>query len=166
MTTAKKTGSCNLKNITRLSTPVLVFTFVALTGCVDAARSTQELHSTKEREMTVGTVQREIRKGMSPAEVAEQLGSPNIVQKDAEGKEVWIYDKIATEASYSNSSGSATALASAGGAPGNSLILGGLLGNYAKSAGAYASSQKTLTVVIKFNAASRVDSFTYHSSRF
>ena len=36
-------------------------------------------------------------------QVATALGSPNIVTRDAEGRETWIYDKIATEASYSNS---------------------------------------------------------------
>lgn len=149
-----------------LSALVLVLGFAAVSGCVNAARNTEELHSTREREMTVGIVQREIRRGMSAAEVAEQLGSPNIVEKDGDGKEVWIYDKIATEASYSHSSGSASAMAGAGGAPGESLILGGLFGSYSKSAGAYASTQKTLTVVIRFNAASRVESFTYHSSKF
>ena len=137
-----------------------------VTGCVDAARHTQELHSTQEREMTLGIVQREIRRGMSPDEVAVQLGSPNIVQKDAEGREVWIYDKIATEASYSRSSGGVGGLAGAGGWAGAALLLGGVTGSYDKSAGAYAVTQKTLTVVIKFGRDNRVEDFSYHSSRF
>jgi hypothetical protein len=41
---------------------------------------------------------------MSGTEVAVALGSPNIVTRDSGGKETWIYDKIATEASYSKSS--------------------------------------------------------------
>ncbi len=75
-----------------------------LSGCVSAAQHQKELGSTNEREMTVGIVQKEIRTGMSQADVAEALGSPNIVTRDSEGKETWIYDKIASEASYSNSS--------------------------------------------------------------
>src|SRR3972149_7131815 len=79
-----------------------------LSGCMTvphmtAAEHQQSLGSTKEREMTVGVVQKEIRKGMSQADVAEALGSPNIVTKDSLGDETWIYDKIATEASYSRS---------------------------------------------------------------
>jgi ABC-type uncharacterized transport system auxiliary subunit len=78
---------------------------IALNGCMTAAQHQQSLHSAQEREMTVGIVQKEIRVGMSGAEVAQALGSPNIVTTDEEGREVWIYDRIATEASYSTSSG-------------------------------------------------------------
>ena len=64
--------------------------------------------------MTVGVVQKEIRKGMSAADVAEVLGSPNIVTTDSEGREVWIYDKISTDVSYSQDSGGG-GIAGAGG---------------------------------------------------
>ncbi|MBM4174404.1 MAG: outer membrane protein assembly factor BamE [Ignavibacteria bacterium] len=108
------------------------------------------LHSVKEQEMTVGKVQKEIRVGMSGAQVAEALGSPNIVTKDDGGDETWVYDKIATEASYSeNSSGL--------------FII--LYGSSSRS-GAAATTQRTLTVVIKFDASSKVKSFSYHASKF
>jgi hypothetical protein len=142
---------------------LLALSFV---GCVNAARNTEELHSTREREMTVGIVQREIRQGMTSTEVAEALGSPNIVQSDDAGRQTWIYDKIATEASYSRSAGSAGGLVGAGGIPGASLILGGVGGDYNKNTGAYASTQRTLTVVIKFDPRNRVETFSYHSSKF
>ena len=117
--------------------------------------------------MTVGVVQREIRTGMSQAEVAEALGSPNIVSRDADGMQTWIYDKIATEASYSRDSGGISGAIGAGGAPGSrSLVLGGLSTGYGKSAGAAATTQRTLTVIIKFGPGSLVDSFSYHTSRF
>ncbi|MGH8204763.1 MAG: hypothetical protein ACREST_09155, partial [Steroidobacteraceae bacterium] len=64
--------------------------------------------------LTVGTVQKEIRVGMSGAEVAAALGSPNIVSTDEERREVWIYDKIATDAAYSSSSGGIASLILAG----------------------------------------------------
>jgi outer membrane protein assembly factor BamE (lipoprotein component of BamABCDE complex) len=134
-----------------------------LGGCTDHRKS---LHSTKEREMTVGIVQKEIRTGMSQAQVAEALGSPNIVTKDSEGKETWIYDKIATEASYSTSAGGVGGAAGAGGIAGSTLILGGLGGSYGKSSGAAAQTQKTLTVIIKFAPAGTVESFSYHASKF
>ena len=119
-------------------------------GCKTAAEHRSELGSTREREMTVGVVQREIRKGMSGAEVTEALGSPNIVTKDANDKETWVYDKIATEASYSQSQSAIF------------LILGGM----SEQSGAASVTQRTLTVVIKFDANSKVESFTYHSSKF
>ena len=54
-----------------------------------------------EKRLTVGTVQREIQKGMTAAAVAEVLGAPNIVTTDEQRREVWIYDRIATERAYS-----------------------------------------------------------------
>ena len=62
-----------------------------LFGCMTAAQHQQELGYGREREMTVGIVQKEIRKGMSQADVAVALGSPNIVTNDGSGKETWIY---------------------------------------------------------------------------
>lgn len=135
-------------------------------GCMTAAEHQQELGSAREREMTVGIVQKEIRKGMSQADVAIALGSPNIVTNDGSGKEAWIYDKIATEASYSNSSGGISGGVGAGGLAGSALILGGVGGGYSKSAGASSTTQKTLTVVIKFDNRGRVESFSYHASKF
>jgi outer membrane protein assembly factor BamE (lipoprotein component of BamABCDE complex) len=122
---------------------------LVLTGC---SRSSHENHlqSNHEREMTLGIVQKEIHHGMSQADVATALGSPNIVTKDQEGHEAWIYDKIASEVSYSHDGG------------GIWFILGG----YQKEAGARGSTQKTLTVVIKFDENSYVDKVSYNSSKF
>jgi hypothetical protein len=94
------------------------------------------------------------------------LGSPNIVTRDSGGKETWIYDKIATEASYSKSSGGVGGGAGAGGIPGTTLILGVIGGNYSKEAGAASTTQKTLTVIIKFGKDNLVESFSYHTSKF
>lgn len=136
------------------------------TGCMSAAQHQQSLHSAQEREMTVGIVQKEIRHGMSQADVASALGSPNIVTRDGEGKETWIYDKIATEASYSRSKGSIGGGGGAGGVAGTTLLLGLIGGGYSQASGAAATTQKTLTVIIKFNDKNLVDSFSYHSSKF
>lgn len=139
-----------------------IFLIILVTSCQTAAQHQSELHSTKERDMTVGTVQKEIREGMSAADVAIALGSPNIVTKDSDGDETWIYDKIASEASYSKSSGGVSG--GAGGVAVATLLLG--FGSYSKSSGATATTQRTLTVVIKFNKDNKVKSFSYHSSKF
>lgn len=145
--------------------PFSIF-LLLLSGCISAAQHQRELHSTQEREMTVGIVQKEIRVGMSGAEVAAALGSPNIVTRDSEGKETWIYDKIASEASYSKSSRGVGGGVGAGGIPGTTLILGLFGGNYLKEAGAASTTQKTLTVIIKFGKNNLVESFSYHTSKF
>ena len=124
--------------------------FVLLSGCMSATQHKQNLPSTQEREMTLGIVQKEIHIGMSQADVATTLGSPNIVTRDSSGKETWIYDKIATEASYSKSQGYGTI-----------LVLG-----FSRDTGAISTTQKTLTVVIKFDEKNLVESFSYHASKF
>ena len=123
---------------------------ILVNGCMTAADHQRNLASSQERDMTVGVVQKEIHQGMSQASVATALGSPNIVTKDDEGKETWIYDKIASEVSYSKSAGG----------------VGILIAGYSQSAGAASSTQKTLTVVIKYDKKSNVESVAYHSSKF
>lgn len=141
--------------------------FFLFTGCMMPAHDhAQSLHSAKEREFTLGQVQQKIYRGMSQASVAESLGSPNIVTRDDVGDETWIYDKIASEASYSTDRGTTAGGAGAGGPAGSVLILGGLFGSYERSAGASAKTQRTLTVVIKFNPDKQVKDFSYHSSKF
>jgi outer membrane protein assembly factor BamE (lipoprotein component of BamABCDE complex) len=122
----------------------------ALNGCMSAADHSAALHSNQGQDLTVGVVQREIRIGMPQSDVAAALGSPNIVTREDDGNQTWIYDKIATEASQSSDSG------------GWWLILAGIN----KKAGAAATTQKTLTVVIKFDRANRVSDFRYHSTKF
>lgn len=116
--------------------------------------------------ISVGTVQREIRVGMSGADVAGVMGSPNIVSTDEEHREVWIYDKISTEHAYSNSSGGVNALILGAGPVGAGVLGGGMGAGFSSGAGANSTSQKTLTVIIKFDKAGRVRDFAYHTSRF
>jgi outer membrane protein assembly factor BamE (lipoprotein component of BamABCDE complex) len=112
--------------------------------------------------VSVGRVQKEIRVGMSGAEVAQVLGSPNIVTTDEERREVWIYDKIATDRAYSTSSGGLAALILAVGGTTAAAVGGSASSN----TGAASTSQRTLTVIIKFDKESRVRDFAYHTSRF
>lgn len=136
-------------------------------GCMSAGDHASRLHSSQEQRLTVGVVQKEIRVGMAQADVAAALGSPNIVSRDASGHEAWIYDKIATEASYSNDSGGLDGAVGAGGMPGGrALVLGGITSGYHRSAGAAATTQRTLTIIIKFDDRGLVKDFSYHSSRF
>ena len=144
-----------------------LFALLSVAAFVFAGCSHQRgLHSAKERRMTVGVVQKEIRVGMSAAEVIAALGSPNIVTRDNEGRETYVYDKIATEASYSNSSGNVGGSVQAGSLAGDTLIHGAVGGGYGRNKGASATTQKTLTVIIRFYSASNVESFSYHSSTF
>ena len=118
-----------------------------LVGCASASYHRQEVQDDTGDKVTVGTVQKEINKGMSGAQVAAALGSPNIVSTDEKGREVWIYDKIATDQVYSTSGAGLKFLTSG-------------------KSGAASTSQRTLTVIIKFDEQKLVRDFAYHTSRF
>jgi hypothetical protein len=112
--------------------------------------------------LTVGTVQREIRVGLSGAEVIDVLGAPNVVASDPERNETWVYDKVATESVYSTSSGGVAALILGGGGD----VGGAGFGNVSRSAGATSRTQRTLTIVIRFDADRQVRDFAYRASQF
>lgn len=117
-------------------------------GCAQKASwHAGEVSKAEKSTLTLGEVQRNIYKGMSGAEVAQTLGSPNIVSTDENGNEVWIYDKFSTETVVSSSNGTTLSLSNLG-------------------AGAARQSQSTMTVIIKFNANGKVRDFAYHKSSF
>lgn len=103
---------------------VICLSMLLLTSC-SAAQHSKSLHSTEERKLTVGKVQKFIKKGMSATEVAEVMGSPNIVTPIGASGETWIYDKIATEVSYSKSSQGADLMVLGLGPVGDALMGGG-----------------------------------------
>ena len=137
-------------------------TLAVLSGCMTAGEHRAAVQDNTVGKMTVGTVQKEVHVGMSGAEVATVLGSPNIVTTDEERREVWVYDKISTEVAYSKSSGGLSALIFGG----SGSVGGGLSGGGSRAAGAASSTQKTLTVVIKFDDQKKVRDFAYHASQF
>lgn len=128
----------------------LFLSFLFLSGCSTASSHLKSVKSDAADRITVGKVQREIRIGMPSSQVIEALGSPNIVSTDENRLEVWVYDKMATDVSYSNNDG------------GVWLILGTVGG----SSGATSKTQRTLTIVIKFDVDKKVRDFAYHSSSF
>ncbi|MDR0666139.1 MAG: outer membrane protein assembly factor BamE [Campylobacteraceae bacterium] len=97
-------------------------------------------------EQTTVAKAQEIRVGMSSAEVIEVMGSPNIISTDEERREVWVYDKISTQQVSTNSYGT--------------LIF---FGGSSKSS---AKSQRTLTIIIKFDNNNKVRDVAYHTSSF
>lgn len=119
----------------------------ALAACQSASTHRKDVEDTSGQQMTVGKVQREIHVGMSSAQVAQVLGSPNVVTTDAERREVWVYDKVSTTTARSSTRGGL-----------GRLILG--------RDSASNTSQKTLTVIVNFDEQGTVRDFAYHTSRF
>lgn len=137
----------------KISALIPLVVFVTLAGCQNAAEHAAQVRQARDTDQrtTLGQVQREIRVGMSSADVIGALGSPNMVTTDEKRRETWVYDKISTETVSSASSGGV-----------NALIFGG----FASGASATSTSQRTLTVIVKLDEAGRVRDFAYRSSSF
>ena len=84
---------------------MVVALVVVAVGVVPAATGEREKAKLEPpAAFTLGLVQRALRPGLSQADVAERLGSPNIVTRDSEGREAWVYDKVSTEREASGES--------------------------------------------------------------
>lgn len=129
----------------------IALTGALLTGCKSAQELREDVTAGQgPSTFSLGQVQSTIHKGTSQEQVLSTLGSPNIVTNDDHGNETWVYDKISTEGARASSGG------------GGSLILFGA----SSKANAYEATQKTLTVMIKFDGRKHVQSVNYHQSKF
>lgn len=131
------------------ATAATVLSAAIAAGCgpTEAQRQTDEIRAARTGEnLTAGTVQRKIEKGMPSAEVVEALGSPNILSTDAEGRQVWVYERFARDVTTSDSW--------------TFLIFWGA-GNQASSV-----SERSLTVIVKFDEDERVRDVAYHATNF
>lgn len=128
--------------------------FICLLSCVlfisSCASSQKSADTTATDNISVGKVQREIKIGMTSAQVVEVLGSPNIVTTDEERREVWVYDKMSTQIDSSSSS------------KGIWLVVVGASSDKNKTS----TSQRTLTIIIKFDNEGKVRDFSYRTSSF
>ena len=100
----------------------------------------------KEEQMTVAKAQREIKVGMSSAQVVEVLGSPNMVTTDDQRRETWVYDRVSTNVSSSSS--------------GVWLLIAGA------SSSSRSQNQRMLTIIVKFDEKNKVRDFAYRTSTF
>jgi len=147
----------------------LISSLLFLNGCVTmdspATRVNNAKQETPTDRLTLGKIQQTLKKGMSQSEVVTSLGSPNMVTRDKDGTETWIYDKFVTETSTLAADQRAGIGAGLGGVSGNAIgILGGSIGQ-GSSASNQSRTQKTLTVILKFKTQTLVD-FVYNSSSF
>ena len=121
---------------------------LSTTSC-NAKKIYNDTYSNNSQKLELGTIQKGIYEGMAQDEVVQVLGAPNIVTADKDKKETWVYDKIATESRKSGCSG---------------LTL------FFQTGADYVSrsdvSQKTLTLIIKFDREKNVETVSYHSSKF
>ena len=88
--------------------------------------------------LTLGVVQQSLYEGMSQEEIQSALGAPNIISRNAEGLEVWTYDKVSKESKS----------------------------QFLFFWSSTASKQRTLTVLITFDEDGFLREYTYHSMEF
>lgn len=159
-----------LRGVMKNRALVAIVSAAILAGCQTAAQHRADvdeaMQNSGSNRLTLGLVQSQIKKGMSGGDVATVMGSPNIVSTDPNGNEVWIYDKIATDKAYSESNSGVNVGGGGGGFVGSGILGGTASVGGSSSAGASSTSQRTLTVVIKFNDKKMVRDVAYHTSRF
>lgn len=139
----KKTLSLSLSGL---------FVVIALSGCYPTSLVDQQkdMNAAKGEgdNLSIGKVQKEIKVGMSSSDVVSVLGSPNMVTTDDKRRESWVYDKVSTEGMASASKGT------------------GFLWFPADRNATVSRTQKTLTIVIKFDEKGMVRDFAYNTSKF
>ena len=129
-----------------------IFMGITLSGCYPTSLVDQQkdMNAAKGEgdSLSIGKVQKEIKVGMSSADVVSALGSPNMVTTDDKRREVWVYDKVSTEGMASGSAGRSFLWF-----PGdrNATV---------------SRTQKTLTIVFKFDENGMVRDFAYNTSKF
>jgi outer membrane protein assembly factor BamE (lipoprotein component of BamABCDE complex) len=121
--------------------PFIVFAFIGITGCTNNAPiplATIPARQVETQKITLGSVQRFVKKGASSADVVEALSSPNIVTTNNDGTETWVYEKTFNEReSAFNSNASVTV-----------------------------SSSRNMIVVIKFDKKNIVENVQYRQTSY
>lgn len=119
-----------------------------LSAC--AASNTKPV-TTRNSELTHGNVQLNLKVGeTTQTQVIEVFGAPNITSIDGSGQEVWTYQRAATVAQSSSSSSAWTI-----------LLAGG-----SREAAGFEQTQRTMTLIIKFNSNKVVSDFRSRTSEF
>ena len=123
----------------RIRTLTLAATSILLIACAPPVPlATIPARQIEIQKVTLGNVQRIVKKGASSADVIGALSSPNIVTSNKDGTETWVYDKIMTESESATGSNGAVSV----------------------------SSTRTMIVVIKFDLKHRVENVQYRQTSY
>jgi len=113
--------------------------------------------------LTHGGVQMTLKVGQTTqADIIEAFGAPNITTIDGEGREVWVYDRQSIEAKAKSSGFSLGAIfGGLGGA-----VVGGFGTGFQSNKSSASQTNRSMTLVIKFDATKHVADFKSRSSSF
>ena len=127
---------------------VLLILTVLFSAC---AQTPSAPVTARNSELTHGNVQMHLQVGKTTqTEVLETFGAPNITSIDGSGHEVWTYQRHATVAQATSSSNYWTII---------------LFGGGSEAAG-FEQTQRTMTLIIKFDAHKVVSDFRSRASNF
>ena len=129
----------------------------ALTFLAPAAHAS-DVAKPRTTDLTLGVIQRYIKAGMSTSELVEAVGSPNLVTRSRNGRESWVYDRFSTETLEAGFHVGAGGLGAVGSVLG---VIGGDGGRKKVT-----TSQRTLMLLVTFDADGMVETFSYRSSKF
>lgn len=127
-----------------------LFAFLPLLTLVACMGTTPVGEPMSKSNLTAGQVSMTLKKNITTqAEVVETFGAPNLVTQNADGEDVWTYQRNATVANATSNSSYATII---------------LLGGSSKSSG-FEQSSRTMTLIIKFKDIKGVKTVVDFSSR-
>ena len=130
-----------------------VLAFVLITGLLAGCTPQTNLQpvTTRNSDLTHGNIQLKLKVDeTTQAEVLEAFGAPNITTIDAQGQEVWSYQRAGTAQQSASSEKFWTILLAGSG----------------KSASGFERSSRMLTLIIKFGDDKVVSDFRSRSSNF
>ena len=126
---------------------VLLASLILLPGCASMLQPVTTTNSN----LTQGNVEMNLRSGSTTkAEVLEKFGSPNVVTRDGQGKEVWTYQRAMQASQRDAVSGFWT------------LFLVG----QSRHQGGFENTSRMITLIIKFNSHDIVEDFNSRTSNF
>lgn len=120
------------------TTLVTVVLLSLVTGCQMAPLATIPGRQVETQKITLGSLQSQVREGVSSADVINALGSPNIITSNPDKTETWVYDKIMTESEVASGYQSAVAV----------------------------KSTRTFIVTVKFDRQNRVSNVSYRQTSY
>lgn len=136
---------------------------LSLALAASAAMSKAKEPDNSQNMLTHGMAQMTLHVGTTTQEdVITTFGAPNITTLDAQGQEVWVYDRQATVTSSGSSGFSIGMLVGAGGGG----VGGGAGLGFGKSKSHASETQRTMTLIIKFGPDKKVVDFKSRSSSF
>jgi hypothetical protein len=121
---------------------------LALAGCAAPPRDPP---ATSPNPLTHGNVQLNLKAGeTTQAEVLEAFGAPNVTTIDASGEEIWTWQRHATVSRHSSNRNYWTV-----------VLLGG-----SSNADGFEQTQRTMTLIVRFDAHKIVSDFRSRNSEF